>query len=175
MPTPSRPPHRPRAGWHGPTALVVLAGAIWTLGVCVYLTDRAASHTILLPSIDWLAGRHLFGALGGWLPGFVHPFVFSLLTALALPAVPTARYGACVAWCVVNIAFECGQHPQIREPLALMLHRLLDPIGLGRPLANYFLRGTFDVGDVVAAVLGALAAAGALWVVQRRTETSGAP
>jgi hypothetical protein len=37
-------------------------------------------------------------------------------------------------------------------------------------LANYFLRGTFDGADMIAAVLGALAAAAVLHCVQRRQE-----
>ena len=143
-------------------ALATLAAIAWTMGVLVYLTDRPPGHALWMPAIDGLAGRHLFGVLGGSLPSFVHPFVFSLLTAAVLPAAKAPRYGACAAWCAVNLAFECGQHASIRMPLALALHRWLDPIGLGAPMANYFLRGTFDVADLVAAVLGALSAALAL-------------
>ncbi len=62
-------------------------------------------------------------------------------------------------WFAVNLLFEAGQHPQVREPLAETLRRALGTGPAARPLENYFLRGTFDAGDVAAAALGAVAAA----------------
>jgi hypothetical protein len=144
------------------------------LGVLVYLTDRSAASATMIPSVEALAGWHLFGAVGHWLPSFAHPFAFSLLTAAALAARCTWRYGACVAWCVVNLAFEVGQHPRFSAALAHWLQRSRGPTSLTRPLVSYVLRGTFDRGDIAAAVLGALAAAVVLWLVRPRQETADA-
>ena len=153
---------------------VVLLAAIACLalavGVLVYLTDRDTSHAVLIPAVGALAGSHLFGALGQWLPSFVHPFAFSLFTAAALPPRSASRYGACAAWCAVNVAFELGQHPRVSARLAEALQGSFAQTALTRPLANYFLRGTFDVGDIVAAVIGAFAAAGVLHFMQRASE-----
>jgi len=143
---------------HG-SAMLGAAGCLALgVGVLVYLSDRDASRALLIPAVAALAGGHLFGALGQWLPSFVHPFAFGLFSAAVLPPRAGPRYGACVVWCAVNVAFELGQHPWVREPLAEALQSAAwTP--LARPLANYFLRGTFDVGDIAAAVLGGSAAA----------------
>ena len=147
------------------------------LGLLVYLTDRPASHALLMPTmprLDLWAGRPVFGAMGQWLPSFVHPLAFSLLTAAALPAKSTAatpRYGVCAAWCAVNLLFELGQHAAVREPLAAALLDLPGRTLPARWLASYFLRGTFDVGDLIAAMLGALAAAAVLHLVQPQNGT----
>lgn len=135
------------------------------IGILVYLTDRDASRAALIPTIAALAGHKVFGTLGQWLPGFVHPFAFSLFTAAALPSRPLPRYGACIAWCAVNVAFEAGQHPQVKLRLAKALRDSLGQAPPAQALADYFLRGTFDRGDIVAAALGALAAAAVLrWI-----------
>lgn len=138
---------------------MLIAALAFALGVGVYLADRPPFQPQWrLPRV-WPTGLPGFGVLGAWLPSFVHPFAFSLLTAAALPAGATPRFGPCVLWTGVNLAFEWGQHPSIREWLAPVLHRVLDPVGLGKPLANYVLRGTFDAGDLAAVFLGGLAAA----------------
>ena len=162
----------PAAPRIGAKALLVVAGFVWALGMLVYVTDRPLSHAMLMPSLDgWHRARPLFGALGDSLPSFAHPFVLALLTAAVLRDA-RSRYGACAVWCCIDVAFECGQHPWIRESLALAVHALLDPVRLGQPLASYFLRGTFDPGDVVAAVLGGFAAAGLLRLANREGERS---
>jgi len=131
--------------------LVALGCAALALGWLVYLTDREASHALLVPTVAALAGGHWFGALGGSLPSFAHALAFSLLTAAALPPRSAWRYGACAAWFAVNVAFEVGQHAHVSARLADVL-----PASF---VTNYFVGGTFDGGDIVAALLGALAAA----------------
>jgi hypothetical protein len=146
-------------------ALVGGGGVALAAGVLVYVIDR--SH----PG----AGGSVFGALGGWLPSFAHTLAFSLFTAATLPPRPAARYGACAAWCAVNVAFELGQHPLIGQPLA---QALLDMFGGSAPmrwLAGYFIHGTFDARDIGAAVAGALVAATVLQVVDRGREVSREP
>ena len=145
--------HVPRPG-----LLIGAGGLALALGLLVYVADRDPSHAVWIPAVAVLAGSHLFGALGQWLPSFVHPFACSLFTVAVLPGSARPRYGACVAWFAVNAAFELGQHPQLRAPLADAL-RQLGPAPLATPLANYFLHGTFDPGDLLAVALGAGAAA----------------
>lgn len=140
------------------------------LGLLVYLTDRDAGHAVLIPTFGALAGRNLFGGLGQWLSSFVHPFAFSLFTAASLPSRSAWRYGACAAWCAMNVAFEVGQHPHVSARLAEVLQASLGQSSLTRTLTNYFLRGSFDVGDIVAAVVGSMVAAGVLCLVQRESE-----
>ncbi len=144
------------------TVLVAIGLAGFLLGVLVYWMDRETSRVELIPTVAWLAHRHVFGELGGPLPSFAHTFAFSLFTAAALPVRSAPPYGACLAWFAINVAFEIGQHRLVCVPLAEMLQGDLHGWPLSRPIANYFAQGKFDPRDIVAALLGALAAAAVL-------------
>jgi len=153
--------------WRRSLVLVAIGAFALLLGVLLYLTDRPAAHAVLIPSVPALAsGGRLFGVIGQWMPTFVHTFAFSLFTAAALPWCSTPRYGSCVAWCAVNVAFEIGQHRHIGPLLAEALTEHLGRSPLPRALANFFARGTFDSGDIAAAFVGAFAAAAVLYIVQ---------
>ncbi len=161
--------------WGRTAALLVIGCLSLAAGVLVYLSDRSASHALWVPAVASLSGRHLFGAIGQWLPSFVHPLAFSLFSAALLVPRPGWRYGACAFWFVVNGAFEIGQHPQVREPLADALRQVLGHGQVARVIENYFLRGTFDVGDLVAAALGAAVAAGILHCLHLHRKAHRAP
>jgi hypothetical protein len=157
-PTP-RPPSPAAAG------LVTAALIALALGLAVYLLDRPAGHAALLPAA-WSAATApgVFGALGGWWPSFAHPFAFALLGQACCADGRRPAWGVCVGWWAVNMAFECAQHPAVAPTVAVALLAGFGAEGvaatLARPVAAYLLRGTFDPGDLVAATLGALAAAG---------------
>ena len=154
-----------RFKWAAPAVLATIGGCAFAVGVLVYAADRNPAQTMLFPTIAALHTGQFFGVLGPWLPSFVHPFAFSLLTAAALQRSVSPAYGACAAWWAVNIAFEVGQHPQISGGLTDSLQRAFGHTWLTRALSNYFVRGSFDVGDVLAVTAGALAAAGVLQLV----------
>ena len=149
-------------------ALLALVGALaLAIGLIVYLTERDPSRAALIPAAAALATGPLVGVLGQWLPSFVHPLAFSLFTAAARRAWTPPAYGACLAWWAVNVAFEVGQHPVVAAPVAAWLAELPQLGSIQALLAAYFLRGTFDPIDLLAATLGALAAAAMLRAVQR--------
>jgi hypothetical protein len=139
--------------------LAALGFSALSIGILVYVTDRDASHAVLIPAVAALSGSHLFGVLGQWLPSFVHPFAFSLFTAAAQPAQSRPAYGACLAWWAVNVAFEVAQYPGFSADVADALQRAAGPAWLTNAVSNYLLQGTFDVADLAAATGGALAAA----------------
>jgi hypothetical protein len=147
--------------------LIGLGCLALAFGVLVYLTDRDPSHASLIPAVAAFAGSHMFGGLGQWLPSFLHPFAFSLFTAAARPSSTSPSYSACWLWWAVNVIFEVAQHPDVNGAVAEGVQVLLGQTWPARLLSNYFLRGTFDVGDIVAATAGALAAAGALYFIHR--------
>jgi hypothetical protein len=68
------------------------------------------------------------------------------------------------------MAFELGQHPLVSEYLVGALKVQGSRSVPGRLLANYFLHGTFDGADIFAAVLGAVAAAALLCLMQHARE-----
>ncbi len=157
---------RRNPGTYRQARLLTAAGLALAAGTLVYLTDRVGARSLLLPTVAALADRQWFGVLGGWLPSFFHPFAFSLLTAAVLPPTSAPRYLVCVGWGLVNLLFEVGQHPRLSGPLAAVL-----PTDIG----NYFVRGTFDIGDLMAIGLGSLTAAVFLRLVQPSLETRHEP
>jgi hypothetical protein len=138
----------------------------------VYLTDRDTSRAVLIPNLPIPGGRDLFGALGQWLPSFVHPLAFSLFTAAVLQPNTSTRQGVCVFWGAVNVAFEIGQHKVFKLPWAEALYGGAGDWAISRSVVNYELHGTFDPRDISAAVLGALTAALLIQLVDRIQETS---
>lgn len=147
--------------------LISLAILTLAVGIMVYLTDRPPFHAVLIPGKLSFNNGSLFGALGNWLPSFVHPFAFSLLSAAIRAPSAAPAYGTCAAWWAVNVLFEIGQHPLIQQVLTERLLPTLDPGWLLRPVTNYLLLGTFDFGDLVAATLGALAAAALFFLLDQ--------
>jgi hypothetical protein len=150
------------------TAVLVATGLMaMAVGLLVYLIDRDPSHAALIPAVEALAGSSLFGVLGQWIPSFVHPFAFSLFTAATYPSRASAGYSACAAWWAVNVVFEVVQYPGINWAVAEAAEGELGRAWPARLLSNYVLRGTFDVGDLIAATVGAVGAAGVLYFLHR--------
>jgi hypothetical protein len=147
-----------RCDWGRTLLLAGTGGAALWLGLLVYLVDRSPSHAQFIPDLGVRVGHHVFGALGQWLPSAMHALAFSLFTAAAMKPGPAARLGACTFWGVVNAAFEIGQHPAFSPLWAAELQGGAGDGVVTRSILNYLLRGTFDPGDVCAALLGALAA-----------------
>jgi hypothetical protein len=128
----------------------------------IYLSDRPAGHAVVLPaSLHWSGGPSL-GVVGWWLPSLLHPFAFALLTAAAARPSAASTIGACAGWWGVNVVFEVAQHPRLSAPIAAWLDSRFDGAWPAQRVADYLVRGTFDVGDLVAASLGALLAAAVL-------------
>jgi len=154
---------------HGaPARLFALGCLALGVGVLVYLTDRDPSRAALVPAVTALAQSHLFGAVGLWLPSFVHPFAFSLFTAAVQSPHRSPAYWACAMWWAINVAFEVAQAPNVSAEVADMLPHLLGQTWLTNALSNYLLRGTCAVSDLVAATAGAAAAAAVLRFIHLR-------
>jgi hypothetical protein len=93
---------------------------------------------------------------------------FSLLTAAVLGSGSRPAYGACAAWWAIDVLFELAQHPRLNALVADGISHLAGPSWVAQLFSDYALRGTFDVGDVIAATAGALAAAGVLFQMHPR-------
>jgi hypothetical protein len=65
-----------------PARLAAIGGFALLVGMLVYMADQDPARATLFPRIAALDA--LLGGPGAWLPSFVHPFAFSLLTAAAL-------------------------------------------------------------------------------------------
>lgn len=147
------------AAGSAPARLFALGGLALVSGLLIYLTDRDASRTLLIPTVSLLAGANVFGLVGLWWPSFAHPFAFSLFTAAVAGPRVTPPYGACIAWGVLNLAMEFAQHPALSPRLVEALHSFPHGGRTSGAIANYLSRGTFDIADVAAIVAGAACAA----------------
>jgi hypothetical protein len=150
--------------WPVPIVLASCASVALTVGLFVYAVDRGKLLGSWPLNATVAVSGSLFGMLGYWLPSFIHPFAFGLLTAAARPSGLRPAYRACVAWWAVNVAFEVGQHPLVSARLANIFQSSIGTGAFQQSLSDYFTRGTFDVGDLLAATAGAAAAAGVLWL-----------
>ena len=140
--------------------LVGLGGL--SLGALVYLFERSPeSYGFGFIVRDYLgfirSHRMLFGVLANNLPSFTHVLAFSLMTAGLLGTRRKGNLLICLLWFLIDTVFEIGQG---LKPVSLAIipecfkvHTL--------PMVNlqeYFRYGTFDIRDLVAGLLGALAA-----------------
>ena len=158
----ARAVHIPEPPHGAPARLFALGCLALGVGVLVYLTDRDPSRAVLVPAVTALSQSHLFGAVGLWLPSFVHPFAFSLFTAALQPARRLPAYWACALWWAINVAFEIGQAPTVSSDAVDVLAQFFGQSWLADAISNYLLRGTFAVADLVAATAGAATAAALL-------------
>jgi hypothetical protein len=151
-----------------PARLVALGWLALAAGALVYLTDRDPSRALLLPAVGSPFGTPLFGAIGLWLPSFVHPFAFSLFTAAIAPPGTRPAYWACALWWAVDAAFEAAQAPALRDALVPLLDAPSVSSWGTNALGSYLRLGTFDAADLLAATAGAIAAALVLHFNQSR-------
>lgn len=156
-----------RSAAAGQLVLATIGGGALLIGMLLYATDRAASPPALLPLFALSTVGPLFGVAAQWLPSFIHPLAFGLLSAAAGPRSASPAYGACAAWWVVNVVFEIAQHPSIRVALADAVPSSLGRTWPMRLLANYLDHGTFDLLDIAAATAGGLCACLVLFLVHR--------
>jgi len=153
-------------GQSASAALLALGTLALALGMVVYTADRDPAGVALLPNLAALHTGPLFGVIGSWVPSFVHPFAFSLFTAVAAGASAAAAYRVCAGWWAVDVVFEVAQHPHVRPAIVQAMHDLNgSPWSrwLTQPLTNYLQAGTFDPCDLAAVTAGTLAAAGVVY------------
>ena len=137
----------------------LLAGALsLTVGLLVYLVDRPAEETYFLYRTGMAFSFHdplpslLFGPFGANLPTFIHVFSFSLLTAGLLACQKRGCQIVILSWLLANCVFELGQKFVRISPDVFHGVPVLENTG------NFFVNGTFDPLDLVAAMAGAAAA-----------------
>jgi hypothetical protein len=137
--------------------------AVLLLGCAVYACERSPGDAWLMP--NWASLPALRGLLptplAGSLPTFCHVFAFALFTATCLPPARVSAVAASAVWLAIDGLFELAQHPTLQAVLIPWLGRNDNP--LNRVVALYVARGTFDVGDLLAAVGGAMAACVMTW------------
>ena len=140
---------------NGVQIFIGLAGLI--LGSLVYLIDRPPNQTYFV-SISKInislfnAFPNLFGVLGNSLPDFLHVFSFILITAGLFSFTRRGYVIICLSWFFVDSAFELCQKFN-KLPLKI-IPDWFEGIPFLENTKNYFQKGTFDMVDLVAIVVG---------------------
>jgi hypothetical protein len=130
------------------------------IGSAVYLFDRQPETVYFISTATSLpdGSSVVFGAIGNYLPTFVHVYAFILLTA-ALLAPGGAHAGfVCVFWALVDSVFELAQIDSVAARIAGIVPEWFAGIPLLENIPHYFLAGTFDVLDLVSIFAGTIAA-----------------
>ena len=140
------------------TGLLWLAGFLILLGVVVYAVDRGGQVYFLPSWLAYGAAHSVFGPLGGHLPSFVHTLAFIAITAAALWPWPRLLPVICIAWLVIECAFEVGQAYPLGDRIADSVPAWVHGVPVLEAIPDYFARGTFDPFDVLAIGLGAIVA-----------------
>ncbi len=138
----------------GASAVCLLLGSliyVFVRAEPVWFVPLALHRSLSVP--DWLQ------SISGVLPTAMHVIALSLATAALLqPRSAEASFLIAYGWAFVNIAFEIGQHPDFSPHLVGAFLAQLEHLWLLDRLPRYFAEGSFDFLDIVAALLGALAA-----------------
>jgi len=138
----------------------LLVGILFLLlGSLIYVTDRDPAYVYFTR----LFGIHLklsghgtnfLGAFGLRLPTFFHVFSFSLITASLISMNKKKYFAVCTGWFLMNCCLEMGQ--KFKQAATGVTPDFFDHFLFFENTRAYFLKGTFDWLDIVAAATGAI-------------------
>jgi len=131
------------------------------VGTLVYLIDRPPYQTYF---VSWSkitvglfdAHPNVFGAVGNYLPDFLHVFSFILITAGLLACQKAGTIIICLSWFTVDFVFELFQKFNT-VPLKI-IPGWFKGIPFLENAESYFSRGTFDIFDLMAIATGSVIA-----------------
>jgi len=130
-------------------------------GVVIYVTDRnpdAVYFTRFFGMHLQLSdpGVRILGEFGERLPAFFHALSFSLMTSAFVAQRRKTYLGVCAVWFFINCGFELGQKYKLAA--AGITPEFFRHVPFFESTRAYFLCGTFDWLDIVAAFAGAAVA-----------------
>lgn len=139
--------------------LIGIAGLF--AGTLVYLIDRPPDQTYF---VSWSKVSlslfntlpKVFGAVGNYLPDFLHVFSFILITAGLLACQKAGCIIICLSWFTVDFVFELFQRFNT-IPLKI-IPGWFKEIPFLENAEPYFNRGTFDIFDLIAISMGSIIA-----------------
>ncbi len=142
--------------------LQILLGILFLLiGALVYLIDRPPEHTYFFNHYRTIETLHktlpaFFGPLGNYLPDFIHPLSFILITAGIISCGKKGYHIICLSWLVVDCLFEFGQ--KYSSFFIKAVPEWFKRIPFLEAVEGYFKKGTFDLYDLAAILAGTITA-----------------
>lgn len=138
------------------------------LGVAFYLLERPPNRLWLFTALPLgLSGYGVVPRLPTWingsLPTFLHSLSLTVITGGLTVARTSAYVWVSISWLLIHVMFELGQGYGRRLVE-------LDRVPLVSHVRNYFVLGTFDEVDIVAAFLGCASALSILMLTRNRQE-----
>ena len=129
------------------------------LGILIYLTDRSPDQIYFVYKSPVEISLHntlpnLFGIIGNSLPSFVHVLSFILITAGILSSKQKGSIFICAGWFLIDFIFELGQ--KYNSWVLKIIPDWFSGIPFFENTKNYFSRGTFDIIDLVAVLIGSI-------------------
>ena len=130
-------------------------------GALVYTSLRPSEQTYFIrylgiERLSFDIQSNIVISIGYRLPAFLHVFSFALITASFFEFNRKKYLTICSAWLGVDTIFELGQ--KYKSISTQFVPKFFDNIPFFQGTYNYFHLGTFDYVDLIAYVLGALAA-----------------
>ncbi len=132
-----------------------------SLGVLLYLSDRPPESTWFVQNYLHSSGEalhrilpDLFGTLDRNIASFLHTFSFTMITGAFVGESKTGCFMAAFIWCVVNVLFEVGQY--FDTIVIRFIPDWFEQYKFLKTVDDYFIAGSFDLGDIVAIFAGAL-------------------
>jgi hypothetical protein len=152
---------------------ILIGVVVLVVGSLIYLIDRPPDQTYFVYSSPINISlsntiSNLFGsiAIGNSLPEFIHVFSFILITAGLIFCNKRGYLIICLAWFLVDSAFEVGQK------FTTWPSRIIPDWFAGIPFLenteNYFLHGAFDFTDLAAIAFGTVIAYFVLLITNKR-------
>lgn len=138
--------------------LAAMAALSLLCGLVAYWVGRPAGSVYVLarlPAFPSVVHCDSCRVLANYLPDFVHPYAFILLTVAAVAWFGRRATGMiCIGWAAVDILFEVGQHPGISASVAAAIPKWFDRVPVLDSARGFFVAGRFDWHDVLAIALG---------------------
>ena len=129
-------------------------------GIAFYLVARPSGSTYFFGKLLHLGFSSriikLPALVQGSFPDFVHPFAFSLIGMGLLSLTRVSRLAICSSFLVMNLFFKVGQ--KYKYAFAGQVPPWIKGIPIMENTGSFFLRGTFDINDIFAMIVGAAAA-----------------
>jgi hypothetical protein len=136
---------------------IFIGMAALLLGLLIYVLGRPLNSVYLgnqhLNFFHNSNFHSLCRSIANYIPDLLHPFAFAIITSTVLSS--KSKHGnlvICSSWCLIDCGFEFGQYYKMQY--SRMIPDWFNNIPLLNTFKPYFLKGTFDILDMLLFIVG---------------------